>query len=269
MKCAVCNAECKAVDRYVLLGRHAADLNVCPECGFLFFKSPHWLAEAYSDAIATTDTGILLRNRRAVKKVGALLRLCLSDVGSHRFLDYAGGYGLFTRAMRDAGFDFYWADPYCENILAKGFEHQDAKQPYEVVTAFEVFEHVEDPIEFVQTLLDQGGGAQTIVFTTNLYEGTPPSKDWWYYSFETGQHISFYQARTLRRVAERTGMRFITQSGFHVLTRSKAFTDAKIQIALSRFGPWVAEAWGARVSGKSESDHEALVGTLRIGSERT
>ncbi len=38
------------------------------------------------------------------------------------FLDYAGGYGVFTRLMRDIGFDFYWHDPYTQNLFANGFE---------------------------------------------------------------------------------------------------------------------------------------------------
>jgi hypothetical protein len=29
--------------------------------------------------------------------------------------------------MRDAGFDFYWNDPYAENIFAKSFEYNGEK----------------------------------------------------------------------------------------------------------------------------------------------
>jgi len=36
------------------------------------------------------------------------------------------------------------------------------------------------------------------IFTTELFEGTPPAPShWWYYSFETGQHIAFFQRRAL------------------------------------------------------------------------
>ena len=38
------------------------------------------------------------------------------------YLDVDGGYGMLTRLMRDYGFHFYWTDPYCQNILARGFE---------------------------------------------------------------------------------------------------------------------------------------------------
>jgi len=33
------------------------------------------------------------------------------------FLDYAAGYGLFVRLMRDAGYNFRWSDLYCQNLL--------------------------------------------------------------------------------------------------------------------------------------------------------
>jgi hypothetical protein len=42
---------------------------------------------------------------------------------NNRFIDYGGGYGLFVRLMRDAGFDYYWFDKFCDNVLSKGFEH--------------------------------------------------------------------------------------------------------------------------------------------------
>jgi len=40
------------------------------------------------------------------------------------FLDYAAGYGLFVRLMRDAGYNFRWSDLYCQNLFVRGWSHQ-------------------------------------------------------------------------------------------------------------------------------------------------
>jgi len=58
-------------------------------------------------------------------------------------LDYGGGHGVFVRIMRDFGFDFRWSDCYATNIYARGFEG-DVHLRHELVTAFEVFEHLVD-----------------------------------------------------------------------------------------------------------------------------
>ena len=56
--------------------------------------------------------------------------------------NYAGGYGIFTRMMRDIGFDFYWLDKYADNLLTNGFEYnKKIHKKIEAITSFESFEH--------------------------------------------------------------------------------------------------------------------------------
>jgi 2-polyprenyl-3-methyl-5-hydroxy-6-metoxy-1,4-benzoquinol methylase len=50
--------------------------------------------------------------------------------------------------MRDRDFDFYWSDKYSENLLARGFAANHG--PYGVAVAFEVLEHLPNPIEFLR-----------------------------------------------------------------------------------------------------------------------
>jgi hypothetical protein len=52
-------------------------------------------------------------------------------------VDCAGGYGILTRLLRDIGVDALWSDPFCQNLMALGFEHSN--EPAELVTAFEEF----------------------------------------------------------------------------------------------------------------------------------
>jgi hypothetical protein len=48
------------------------------------------------------------RNINLSKMVATILLLFFDF--RRKFLDYAGGYGVFVRLMRDIGFDFYWYD---------------------------------------------------------------------------------------------------------------------------------------------------------------
>ena len=119
--------------------------------------------------------------------------------------------------MRDLGFDFYWEDKYSPNLFARGFDSSAAPlDRLSLITAFEVMEHVVDPWSFLKDVRDRYG-IGTLIFTTQLYEGpAPPSKDWWYYGFDIGQHISFYTRKSLAMLADRLGMNFRSTGWFHI-----------------------------------------------------
>ena len=71
------------------------------------------------------DTGIIKRNILLAKRTSAILFFLFNKKES--FLDYGGGYGLFVRLMRDGGFNFYWNDPFTENLFARGFEYDPVR----------------------------------------------------------------------------------------------------------------------------------------------
>ena len=149
------------------------------------------------------------------------LYFVMGERGRGRYLDAAGGYGMLTRLMRDYGFDFYWADKYCVNLMALGFEFREDIVPCNAVTAFEVMEHLENPVQFITDALSQAK-SDTFIFSTELFEGErPPDEQWWYYSFETGQHIAFFQNKTLAVLANKLGMRFYSAGGIHIFTKKK------------------------------------------------
>ena len=138
--------------------------------------------------------------------------------------------------MRDIGFDFYWQDLHCNNLLSRGFEYQhETNKDIELLTAFEVFEHLVNPIEEIQKMVDISGN---IVFSTLLLPGkTPKPMEWWYYGFEHGQHISFYSHKTLSFIAQKFGLNFYSYKDVHIFTKRKInFNLFKTLIILSRFG---------------------------------
>ena len=215
--CAICDAAMAQAFSATVLKKHEVAYYRCSECGLLQTEEAYWLDEAYRDPIAAADTGLIQRNLSIAARLSSLLYFCLEPKAA--YLDAAGGYGMLVRLMRDIGFDFYWDDKHCENLLARGFESDKAGRKYSALSAFEVLEHVPDPVAFVSDLMERHG-VRTLIFSTQTYDGDIPPKDWWYYAFETGQHISFYQPRTLAMLAKRLDLRFLSANGLHVFTDS-------------------------------------------------
>jgi hypothetical protein len=201
-----------------ILGKHEVSYHYCEECGLLKTEEPFWLDEAYQEAISDTDTGLVGRNIANSTWLEAILEHL--SMGKGKFLDVAGGYGLLTRLMRDKGFDCYTTDKYCPNLFAKSFEPGPGFVA-DALFAFEVLEHIEDPRQFLSDLFVRYG-SKTIIFSTLTFDYQFPSKDWWYYSFESGQHITFYQPRTLSLLAERLGCNYyMITAGLHIITDMK------------------------------------------------
>lgn len=199
-RCRLCGADTRHLFQLTALGDIPVDYFTCDRCGYSQAQEPTWLDRAYEHPISPADTGVMSRNIRMAGVVGTFLSLTGHGKGHH--LDYAGGFGLFTRLMRDIGFEFFHRDPFSPNVLAVGFEWSDELGPPTVCTAFEVLEHFVNPVN------DFGGiaelGPELIITSTEVLPG-PPEPDWWYLAPETGQHIGFFQPRSLRHIAAAVG----------------------------------------------------------------
>lgn len=216
MKCKICEAESQKFAKTQLLNKYVVGYFQCSECGFVQTEEPYWLEEAYSEAIASSDVGLVFRNNTLSKMCTNLL-LEFFDHNA-KFLDYGGGYGLFVRIMRDSGFDFHWHDKFCKNIFAQGFEVSDHDNKYyEIVTAFEVFEHFINPIDEIKRILKF---SKNIIFSTELLpQNNPKPNEWWYYAPHEGQHISVYTTKALAIVAEKFNLNFYSNgTSLHILT---------------------------------------------------
>lgn len=259
VKCPICSNQMKVCFTSQVLSKYHAQYEVCNECGFLRAQEPHWLEEAHSSAIALADTGLVVRNISLSRQLSGVLYWVVGERGEGRYLDVAGGYGLLTRLMRDLGFDFYWADKYCDNLFVPGFEYSKGQGPCHVVTAIEVLEHLPSPAAFIEESL-AFSGAQSLVFTTELYAGPPPHPDaWWYYSFATGQHISFFQRRTLEVLGAKLGLQFASANGLHVFSRT-AVNEGLLRMVTGRLLSPVAPWWiRRRLGAKTMADHQLML----------
>ena len=185
----------------------------CCKCGLLQTEEPYWLDQAYSSTISALDTGAIFRNTHCTRLTLAIGRV----LGIRRqipCLDFGGGYGVFTRMMRDAGENYFWSDKYGPNNFARGFEGSP-KTAYRLVTAFEVFEHLANVHKELTDLFSPGH--DFVLVSTLLCESVPT--DWWYFVPESGQHVAFYSCRTMERIGMMFRYRPLTTCSFTLFIR--------------------------------------------------
>ena len=213
--CPVCAARMRPAFTKVVLFKYSVQYFECGHCGLVTTEHPYWLAEAYSVAIADLDTGLVQRNIRLAGMASRIIQGNFDAEGA--FVDFAGGYGLFVRLMRDSGFNFYWRDKYCTNIFARHFSASESEKSYELVTAFEVFEHLTDPRKEITEIASL---ADNVFFTTQVRpDSIDEVEDWWYLVPETGQHITFYSVKALELLAEMVGRQLYTDgTGAHIFS---------------------------------------------------
>jgi hypothetical protein len=215
MQCKICGAVTAPAFTAKILGKYAAVYYRCKACGFMQTEEPYWLKESYASAINEIDLGPI---NRAISSSKLIEGIVLSSFDKNaKFVDYGAGYGVLVRLMRDRGFDFYWQDRYCENLFAKHFRAELGSK-FELLTAFEVFEHLVDPLAEIQTILDYS--SNLLLSTLLVPNGVRTVTDWWYFGPEHGQHVSFYTVPALQNIAKRFGLHLCTNSmDLHLLSR--------------------------------------------------
>lgn len=216
-KCKICGNITDIFSESEILFKYKIKYFICRNCNFVQTEKPYWLEEAYSDAINYSDIGILKRNSDLINPTKNVINLYFNKSG--KFIDYGAGYGIFVRTMRDKGFEFFWSDKYCDNLFARDFEAKE--NTFELLTAYEVFEHLENPADEIRTMLKYSGN---ILFTTYLLpDNKPKPGEWWYYTPDHGQHIAIYSRKSLEMLAKLINKKFYTNGkNLHL------FTDRKI-----------------------------------------
>lgn len=217
--CSCCTSPCAEFGSAVVLGHIRVRYFRCARCGLVRTEEPTWLNEAYSSPIASMDVGLLGRCAYFARLTDAVVRAL---PGTDRYLDWAGGYGILTRLLRDRGLNFWHHDPFATNLFAEGWEGNPADR-WDVITLYEVLEHLRDPYDALAPL---ASASPVLLFSTELLPRPAPMPgSWWYYALETGQHISFYTLPALSALARRLDMRLISNGrNFHALYRRGALS---------------------------------------------
>ncbi|MBC7605473.1 MAG: class I SAM-dependent methyltransferase [Burkholderiales bacterium] len=227
MQCKICSKATEKIFEKTLLQRYNTGFYKCPNCSFMQTEEPIWLEEAYQSAITSLDIGLLGRNIYLTKEISLLIESCFPNAKT--MVDYAGGYGFLTRLLRDAGFNYYSQDDYCENIFAKDFDVKPAPvQKFDLVTGFEVLEHFSNPLQDLEKVFQYADDA---IFSTELIPETNAKiENWWYLTEETGQHIAFYSPKAMAIIAEKFNKFYYCRNkNLHF------FSSKKLQTAQANF----------------------------------
>jgi len=163
--------------------------------------------------------------------------------------------------MRDRGYDFYWQDKYCDNLYAKDFTVKE-NENYEVLTAYEVFEHLPEPVNELEDMLKY---SENILFSTYLLPADNPKPlDWWYFALDHGQHVSLYTEKSLSLLAKKFNMNLFTNGkNIHLITKKKISGFAFKLLTK----PYISETLSVLFKKKSllDSDYKKVLSNLKSG----
>jgi 2-polyprenyl-6-hydroxyphenyl methylase/3-demethylubiquinone-9 3-methyltransferase len=177
-----------------------------------------WSREDFATYVYNADYRLVDPDYLEVRPRGNARLVAESFAGSReeiRILDYGGGAGLLARLLRERGFRAETYDPFSEfDAMPSG--------GYDLITCFEVMEHVPQPRETVREmtkLLREEGG---ILFSTLVQPGefARIGLGWWYAAPRNG-HISLYSTGSLARLFGEVGMKVVSFSeGMHMAYRT-------------------------------------------------
>ena len=168
----------------------------CPDCGFLFtahfdgWSVEDWRREVYNADYGQVDPDSVTGNR-ARGNAGLILNAnAQTPIG--RMLDYGGGDGYLAAFLRDKGIDAASFDP----VL----DPRDPGGGFDLVTAFEVFEHTTTPVETARAASDALAPDGTLLFSTLLHDDiAAQDMSSWYIAPRNG-HVSIHTRKSLARL---------------------------------------------------------------------
>jgi hypothetical protein len=223
--CRLCGGETAIAFKKLVLGRHDVAYHRCADCGSLQTDIPFWLQEAYAIPGVHIDVGCASRTVKNWLGLSTMLDR-LSFPRDAVALDFGAASGLLARLMRDIGYNFQSHDKFAVPSFTTYHNIDSIKTTHpQLVTAFEVFEHLPSPRDELAEVLSLG--APLVAFTTWFCDGQ--TEDWIYLVPECGQHVFFYSEEAFRAFAGRHGYTLLTSSFFHVLYVPGAFTSEQIE----------------------------------------
>ncbi len=234
VQCPVCGSLAEAIDvvdfnkcceeargLYFKICGYPVYYVLCNDCGFCFAPELHrwslneFANNVYNSEYAKADPDYLdarpINNAKNIKSIFENISVKINH------LDYGGGSGLLSQLLRDSGWASNSYDPFVD-----GDQVVDALGQFDLITAFEVFEHVPDIDQLMAHLSSLLRSDGIILFSTLLSDGFIKRNQrlsWWYASPRNG-HISLFSKNSLSIIAGKVGLNFGSFSeGFHLFWR--------------------------------------------------
>ena len=173
------------------------DYHLCDACGFCFapgfrgWSRADFAERIYNAGYAEVDPDYAeTRPRQNAQFIDTLFAHAPASL---RHLDYGGGTGLVTECLLRLGWDSTSYDPFADatDVAELG--------RYDLITAFEVFEHVPDVAGTLRELAGLMADDCLVLFSTVVSDGEIARNrrlTWWYASPRNG-HISLFSRRSL------------------------------------------------------------------------
>lgn len=192
---------------------------LCPDCGFCFapelsaWSLEQFESSIYNDGYMGIDPDYLETRPRA--NAANLISMFGHRAQAIRHLDYGGGNGLLVNILNEARWQSVSYDPFVDRNL-------DISQlgTFDLITAFEVFEHVPDIRSLMSNLRSLLSPNGLVLFSTLLSDGHIHARQrlsWWYASPRNG-HISLFSKKSLEQLAGQNAVNIASFSaGFHVM----------------------------------------------------
>ncbi|MCS6981092.1 MAG: class I SAM-dependent methyltransferase [Flavobacteriales bacterium] len=219
--CKVCGAE--GPENFVLVYQlETCEVTRCRCCGFAFVP-PAWRhAISYtsykSEAVAAEVRrgNNLLKLERHKLRLRFIRRFKLSG----RLLDVGSGWGHFLLAARQAGYDVLGIEldeqPWLYSVkdlglpvLHEDFYSFDSQERFDVITLWDVLEHVDDPRSFLNNCarLQNPGGVLVIqVPQINSLVARMMGKNWKMLGLD---HVNYFSPTTLARLLGQCGYEIV------------------------------------------------------------
>jgi SAM-dependent methyltransferase len=181
----------------------------CRRCGFVFTTDFDALSDAALGA-AIYDADYIradpdFAEARPRLFADYLRGLLARRRGPPSVLDYGGGAGRLAGLLREQGIACDNFDPY---FAAGAAPPGKPEGGYDLVTAFEVFEHSRDPLATARDALRWLAPTGVLLFSTHL-QPRRLDPDWWYIAPRNG-HVSLHSAASLGVLARRLGLRLLS-----------------------------------------------------------
>jgi SAM-dependent methyltransferase len=192
----------------------------CPNCGhieapqFRRWSAERFISEIYNAEYISLDPDF--QRRRPLSNAEFLHRTFGVHAKRLRHLDYGGGNGALSEELRKREWDSVSYDPFVDNAPPNG------ELCFDLVTAFEVFEHVPDPNQLMRSIVELMSERGVLIFSTLLSDAhvVPGERLTWWYAAPRNGHVSLYSRKSLSHLAGNFGMRLHSwNDGLHCMYR--------------------------------------------------
>lgn len=234
VRCPVCGGDCAVQDVVdfsksceELRGRFLAPSGIpvyyywCGDCRFCHAPwMAGWSHAQFSERIYNSDYALVdpdYLDARPRANAQSLLATFGKAGKTIRHLDYGGGAGLMSRLLGEAGWHSSSYDPFVQKAVDPA-----SLGRFDLITVYEVFEHVPDPVALVATLASLLSSDGIVLFSTVLNDSqivAGQRLQWWYAAPRNG-HISLYSGKSLAVLGATQDFGFASFSdGFHMYYR--------------------------------------------------